>query len=167
MSNVFANLTVLIVDDHEPVVTLLAEQLSALGVGTIYTSNNAEDAYQIALATSPDILLVDWELGDSSGLDLTRWIRNHKTHDIRTAPIILTSGYTARYRLDNARDSGITEYLAKPFTYDELARAIAYVIENPRDFIETDTFFGPDRRRAVQTFTGPDRRSGSLAGGAA
>ncbi|MEM7680293.1 MAG: response regulator, partial [Pseudomonadota bacterium] len=55
---------------------------------------------------------------------------------------------------------GTTEFLVKPFSANDLARRIAYVINKPRDFIETSDYFGPDRRRRViENYSGPYRRS--------
>jgi DNA-binding NtrC family response regulator len=59
----------------------------------------------------------------------------------------MMTGYAATARVAAARDQGVTEFLVKPFTANELARRIAYVIDAPRDFVETNEFFGPDRRR--------------------
>ncbi len=63
--------------------------------------------------------------------------------------------------MQEARDAGVTEFLVKPFTAHDLARRIAHVINKPRDFIETQDFFGPDRRRRQADesgYTGVKRR---------
>jgi len=74
-------------------------------------------------------------------------------------PIVMITGYSAWSRVETARDKGVTEFLIKPFTADDVAKRLASVITNPRDFIEIETFFGPDRRRRVApNFTGPYRR---------
>jgi DNA-binding NtrC family response regulator len=74
-------------------------------------------------------------------------------------PVIVMTGYAAAPRVAQARDKGITEFLVKPFTANELARRITYVIDAPRDFVETAEFFGPDRRRRKAIdYQGPERR---------
>lgn len=58
-----------------------------------------------------------------------------------------------------ARDAGMTEFLVKPFSARSMARRITMVIENPRQFVRTDDFFGPDRRRhRISNYTGQERR---------
>jgi hypothetical protein len=57
-----------------------------------------------------------------------------------------------------ARDAGITEFLAKPVSATLIYRRIAAMVENPRDFVETSSFFGPDRRRRAIGPTGSERR---------
>ena len=64
-----------------------------------------------------------------------------------------------------ARDAGITEFLAKPVSSKALYQRIVSVIANPRPFIKTKTYFGPDRRRNINpgAYTGPERRKGGKA----
>jgi two-component system chemotaxis response regulator CheY len=57
-----------------------------------------------------------------------------------------------------ARDAGITEFLAKPVSATLIYRRIAAMVENPRDFVETGSFFGPDRRRRAAGPKGAERR---------
>ena len=65
-----------------------------------------------------------------------------------------------------ARDVGITEFLVKPFSAKTMARRITVVVENPRQFVRTDDFFGPDRRRhRVSTYTGEERRKDMMEKG--
>lgn len=58
-----------------------------------------------------------------------------------------------------ARDAGVTEYLIKPCSAKQILSRIRAIIENPRPFVKTDQFFGPDRRRQKKKdFKGEDRR---------
>jgi CheY-like chemotaxis protein len=137
----------MVVDDSAPVLDVTAAVLAVMGVGKIYKARNAEEAYQVFLKEKPDIVLSDWEMEPDDGLELVRWIRTSAESPRRMTPVILMTGYAATMRVGDARDRGITEFLVKPFTANELARRIAYVIDAPRDFVETQQFFGPDRRR--------------------
>ena len=63
-----------------------------------------------------------------------------------------------------ARDAGITEFLTKPISAKALYERILNVVANPRPFIKTKTYFGPDRRRNVNlNYIGPERRKGGKA----
>ena len=58
-----------------------------------------------------------------------------------------------------ARDAGITEFLAKPITAGHLFARIAEIVERPRAFVRSETYFGPDRRRnRAEGDAGPWRR---------
>jgi DNA-binding NtrC family response regulator len=72
----------------------------------------------------------------------------------------MMTGYSARPRVQAARDTGVTEFLVKPFSADSMAKRIAHVINRPRDFVAVEKgYFGPDRRRKKTTnYNGPKRR---------
>jgi hypothetical protein len=64
-----------------------------------------------------------------------------------------------------ARDSGITEFLAKPIAAKALCERILSVVLSPRPFVQTKSYFGPDRRRnVVSNYAGPERRKGTEGG---
>jgi DNA-binding response OmpR family regulator len=76
-------------------------------------------------------------------------------------PIIMITGHTERYRVEAARDAGVTEFLAKPVTAHNLFARITEILERPRAFVRCDRYFGPDRRRhhEIENYTGPWRRA--------
>ncbi len=57
-----------------------------------------------------------------------------------------------------ARDSGATEFLVKTVTAKALTDRLARVIFEPRPFVRSKSFFGPDRRRKDENFPPPDKR---------
>ena len=73
----------------------------------------------------------------------------------------MLTGHSEKARVVGARDAGVTEFLVKPISAKALYERIFNVIANPRPFIKTKTYFGPDRRRTVnQNYVGPERRKG-------
>lgn len=156
----FDKLSILVVEDSPLMLEVMVNALKALGVGHIFQAKNGEAGYQAFIRERPDIVLTDWEMEPVDGLELVKWIRRNADSPKRTVPIIIMTGYAASQRVAQARDKGITEFLVKPFTANELARRIAYVIDSPRDFVETAEFFGPDRRRRKSLdYQGPERRT--------
>ncbi len=159
----FEKLSVLIVEDTLPMLKLVSSVLDTLGVGTLYTAADGEEGYQIFSRDNPDIVVTDWHMQPMSGIDLVKKIRVDPKSPNRTVPIVMMTGFSALPRVSQARDTGVTEFLVKPFSANDLARRIAYVINKPRDFIETPDYFGPDRRRRkVENYKGPYRRSSDL-----
>jgi DNA-binding response OmpR family regulator len=80
------------------------------------------------------------------------------------APIIMLTGHSEKKRVVAARDAGVTEFLAKPISAKSLYQRVMNVVANPRPFIKTKNYFGPDRRRNVnQNYIGPERRRGGKA----
>jgi DNA-binding response OmpR family regulator len=75
-------------------------------------------------------------------------------------PIIMMTGHSEKSRVVEARDAGVTEFVAKPLTAKAVLERIQAVIYRPRPFVRTATYFGPGRRRRDDpTFAGPWRRS--------
>jgi len=140
-------ISILVVEDIEIMMKLMVSVLETLGIEMIYTANNGKDAFEIFCQYKPDIVLTDWHMVPSNGLDLIQKIRTKSNFPHKNVPIILMTGYSAMSRVAQARDVGTTEFLVKPFSAQDLSRRISYVINKPRDFIETSDFCGPDRRR--------------------
>jgi DNA-binding response OmpR family regulator len=59
----------------------------------------------------------------------------------------MLSGHTELQRICEARDAGVNEFLAKPISARALYSRMMSLIANPRPFVRTATYFGPDRRR--------------------
>src|SRR3546814_1685570 len=79
-------------------------------------------------------------------------------------PIIMVTAQSEEWKVMKARDAGVTEFLVKPFSAKTMARRITVVVENPRQFVRTDEFFGPDRRRhVISNYTGQERRKELMA----
>ena len=155
----FENLSVLVVEDTPPMRKLMMAVLEALGVGTIYYAEDGESGFDSFCRNRPDIVLTDWLMEPVNGIELVKTIRQSKHSPNRMVPVILISGYSAYARVAEARDAGVTEFMVKPFTANDLARRLAYVVNKPRDFVDHENFFGPDRRRKVdKNYKGPFRR---------
>lgn len=155
----FDRLSILIVEDTAPMRKLVTSVLETLGVGCVLTAIDGEEGFELFCDTRPDIVIADWHMLPMSGIELVHKIRREKRSPNQTVPIIMMTGYSAFPRVAEARDTGATEFLVKPFSANDLARRIAYVINKPRDFIETPDYFGPDRRRRVMpNYNGPKRR---------
>lgn len=159
MSYKFEQMSVLVVEDLQPMQNLLVNVLRYLGVKNISTASNGEAGYIQFQRHNPDIVLTDWEMEPVGGLQMIEWIRRDSMSVNRMVPVIIITGYASPTRVSQARDVGVTEFLVKPFTANELAKRIVHVINNPRDFVETRDFYGPDRRRReAKRGDGPDRR---------
>lgn len=155
----FEKLSVLVVEDTAPMRKLVISVLETLGVGKVFTAADGDEGFNLFCQQNPDIVIADWHMLPVSGIELVRQIRQHPGSPNKMVPIIMMTGYSAMPRVSEARDCGATEFLVKPFSANDMARRIAYVINKPRDFIETVDFFGPDRRRRkIEDYKGPQRR---------
>lgn len=159
MSFKFEKMSVLIVEDNEPMRKLIASVLETLGIGRIIQAKDGEQGLRAFQEHKPDAILVDWEMEPLNGIEMIRRIRYTPNMPNRFVPIILVTGYGALSRVMQARDAGVTEFLVKPFTAGDLARRLAYIINKPRSFVDASDYFGPDRRRkSSDDYKGPKRR---------
>jgi len=160
MAYKFSKASILVVDDMKPMLSLTVSLLEIFGFQNIYASSNPEQAFEIFCRHNPDIVLTDWQMEPFDGLELTRRIRCEPASPNRYVPVILMTGYSAEIRVKQSRDIGVTEFLVKPFTANDLYIRIEHLVEKPRRFVDAHEFFGPDRRRrVVKEFDGPfDRR---------
>lgn len=153
--------SVLIVEDMVPLALMTEKILKTFGFKTVYVTHNVSDAFAVFQKHSPDIILTDWILEERSGLELTKLIRRDPLTKNPYVPIILMSGFTHKLRVMQARDIGVSEFLVKPFTAQELYSRLVQSIEKPRTFVDGgEGFFGPDRRRnrVAAPYDGPTRR---------
>ncbi len=161
----FKKLSILVVEDTAPMRKLITSVLETLGVGRVFSADNGERGFELFKRENPDIVIADWHMEPMSGIELTREIRGNMLSPNRMVPIVLVTGYSALNRVSEARDAGVTEFLIKPFSANDLAKRIAYVINKPRDYIDSREYFGPDRRRRSTTeFEGPLRRQEDRTG---
>jgi two-component system chemotaxis response regulator CheY len=161
----FERLSVLVVEDTIPMRKLMVSVLDSLGIKNVSTADSGEKAFEIFQKENQDLIITDWQMEPMDGIELTRQVRKNLMSPNRMVPIVLITGYSAWPRVAEARDAGVTEFLVKPFTANDIARRIAHVINKPRDFIETQDFFGPDRRRRIDpNYKGPMRRKADEGG---
>ncbi len=69
------------------------------------------------------------------------------------------TAYTEIKDILKARDAGATEFLAKPFSAKLVYYRLRSIIENPRNYVDSRKYFGPDRRRRKIDDISADRRT--------
>lgn len=155
----FESLRLLIVDDNQHMRALLRMLLSSVGIREIYDAANGMRGLEVLREKKCDLLLVDLAMKLMDGLELTHEIRRAQRGINPFMPVIMITGHTEKYRVEAARDAGVTEFLAKPITSQSLYARIAEIVERPRAFVRCDSYIGPDRRRKqADGHAGPWRR---------
>ena len=159
------SLKALVVEDNTHMRSLLRALLNALGIKDICEAIHGQAAMEALRDRKIDLVLTDLAMSPMDGLELTRHMRNDEKSPNPFVPIIMISGHTEKYRVEAARDAGVTEFLAKPITAHNLFARITEILERPRAFVRCDGYFGPDRRRhEVDNYGGPWRRAEDLQG---
>jgi two-component system chemotaxis response regulator CheY len=156
----FDKLKILVVDDNAHMRKLVVTILQAFGVIQIFEAESGERAWTVLREANPDVLVLDWMMEGMSGLDLAKMIRTDPQTPNPFIPVIMLTGHTHIDRVRQARDAGINEFIAKPVSVKTMMSRLLSVIENPRPFVRTKSYFGPCRRRRGDLeYRGPERRA--------
>ena len=157
-------LSVLVVDDNKHMHMVVKAILNSMRIKNIRFSDNAADAFLEMRNWHPDVVITDWAMEPLDGLDFVRLVRKGADSPNPYIPIILLTGHTEMHRVLEARDSGVSEILAKPISIKSLYSRIVSIIEQPRPFVKSKTYFGPCRRRSQDpNYKGPERRTNALS----
>lgn len=153
-------LKILLVDDNHYMRVLLAEILRAIGVKDIYEANDGAEGLQMMRDRAVDIVMTDLSMQPLDGIDFVRLLRNSPDSPNKMAPVIMVTGHSTLARVNEARDAGVNEFLAKPLTARGVVERLHLLIEHPRMFVRSEDYFGPDRRRRHDSkYAGPWRRA--------
>ena len=108
-----AEKTILIVEDNELNMKLFHDLLEAHGYETLQTKDGME-ALKLARNHHPDLILMDIQLPEVSGLEVTKWIK--EDDDLRSIPIIAVTAFAMKGDEEKIREGGCEGYLAKPIS---------------------------------------------------
>src|SRR3972149_7757778 len=102
--------TVLIVEDNELNMKLFHDLLAAHGYNTLQTRDGME-ALSMAREHHPDLILMDIQLPEVSGLEVTRWIKEDE--NLKDIPVVAVTAFAMKGDEEKIRDGGCEAYLAK------------------------------------------------------
>ena len=151
-------MSVMVVDDNRHMLTLISEILRGLNIRNISVLTNAADAFKEMQISAVDLVVADQVMEPISGIEFTQLLRTSKDSPDRFVPVIMVTGSSDVQTVSEARDAGVTEFMVKPISARGLYSRLLEVINNPRAFIRTKDFFGPERRRRNGPRDGPERR---------
>jgi len=141
------NVSVLIADADRKIALLVKKVLQGLGFQQIYVVRDGETALALLQDQPIDLVITDWQMKPMDGIDFLRFLRQSPESPNRLMPVIMLTGRAEQGDVLTARDSGVTEFVVKPFSPQTLLERIVWVVEHPRSFILVRSFAGPDRRR--------------------
>ena len=104
---------VLIVEDNELNMKLFNDLLEAHGYYTLQTKDGVE-ALRMARTHRPDLILMDIQLPEVSGLEVTKWLK--EDDELRSIPIIAVTAFAMKGDEQKIRDGGCEAYIAKPIS---------------------------------------------------
>ncbi|HTI85358.1 MAG TPA: response regulator [Alphaproteobacteria bacterium] len=115
------NKTILIVEDNELNMKLFHDLLEAHGYKTLQTKDGNE-ALKLAREFKPNLILMDIQLPEVSGLEVTRWIKGDDL--IRHIPVIAVTAFAMKGDEEKIREGGCEAYIAKPISVTNFMEVI-------------------------------------------
>ncbi len=131
---------VLVVEDNELNMKLFCDLLDAFGFQTV-ESRDGLKAVDLAREHKPDLIIMDIQLPEVSGLDLTRWIKDDAV--IRDIPIMAVTAFAMRQDERLVREAGCEAYMSKPIQMSAFINEVKK-LTGPRDVSQPPR---PTRRR--------------------
>ena len=135
---------ILVIDDSAQISDFLTEVLEPLGY-TTRKAGNGKDGLAAALAGQPDLIMLDLNLPDMSGLEVLESLRRRDCQ----VPVIMMTLYGSEGVVVRALRLGVRDYLTKPFAMDELLAAVERALEEGR--------LRRERERLVQSLSKTNR----------
>lgn len=116
---------ILIVEDNELNMKLFHDLLEVHGYSTLQTRDGRE-ALEIAREHHPDLILMDIQLPEVSGLEVTKWIK--EDDELKSIPVIAITAFAMKGDEEKIRDGGCEAYIAKPISVANFLQTIEEVL---------------------------------------
>ncbi len=118
--------TILIVEDNELNMKLFHDLLDANGYNTVQTRNGT-DALELAALHMPDLILMDIQLPEVSGLEVTRMLKDDVK--LRDIPVVAVTAFAMKGDEERIREGGCEGYISKPISVTHFLETIGQLIK--------------------------------------
>lgn len=152
-------LNVMLVDRSKFTRSLVRPLMYAMGFRNFTEASDGQEALEELTHKPADLIITGWEMSPVGGLEFIKTLRNSPDSPCPGVDVIILTGNTERQNVLQARDAGMTEFLAKPLSADKLYARVMSVLKYPRPFVEEGGYKGPCRRRTFPGgYEGSERR---------
>ncbi len=117
---------VLIVEDNELNMKLFEDLLGAHGYDTIKTRDGGQ-VLDIARSQRPDLIIMDIQLPEVSGLEVTQWLK--ADNDLRAIPVIAVTAFAMKGDEEKIRQGGCEDYVSKPISIIDFIQVVQKHLE--------------------------------------
>ncbi len=162
MSEAAPQIRALVADPSQHMAAIVSSMLHTLKIRAVDVTLDLERTGATLARRPYNLVLIDEHLGGEQGFAMLRAMRHAADHPNREVPIIMMASTPTAEMIKAARDAGVTEFLRKPFSAQHIQLRLDAIRKAPRDFVETEVYAGPDRRR--RELTGQPRRRAADGG---
>lgn len=142
----FSAISVLVAEHNSYMRQTIHSILRTFNIGQVIDAKTPDQAWDEFCVSRPDVVFVDWA-PSFDGMSVLKRIRRDTESPNPFVPVLVMTSLTEQQHIFTARDLGMTEFLAKPFSPRLIFQRLLTIADRPRAFVRTADFFGPDRRR--------------------
>lgn len=155
-----SGIRIVVADANRHARGLVCDVLRTAGYRELQQCGEGGELLQAVDQSRPKVVVVAADLPGLPGVAFVKCIRSGFRFVPRETSIILTTAMPTKSMLEAAREVGIDEIIALPFTAKAMAARVRSVVERPRPFVDCVAYVGPCRRRKMlQEYKGPRRRA--------
>jgi len=161
MSNDYSHVRILIVDADKFTRSLLKNVLEELGFQgkNIDETGDGKEALDLLRSWTAHIIICSKRIGSMDGVAFVRTLRDPTQCSAPGIAIIFCSQQLDKELVEEVREAGVNEVIAKPITIGAIQTRIRHIFENPRPLVTVKDYAGPDRRRVDNGDQPRERRS--------
>lgn len=113
---------ILIADDDKSLTEILEQDFEELGLFELKVAHSGYEAGMVTVDFKPDLILLDYNLGDVTGLEVTQLIRQNPA--VRSTRIIIMSGLLKGKKAREVLEAGADDFIAKPFKFEDIKNRV-------------------------------------------
>ena len=152
ISDQAAKFCVLCLDPDREWLAILKRELTSLGFREVLTTPEPKKALGMLQMGNPDVVVTN------HNLKFVKFLRENNASPNPEVPVIMVTNRVGADDIFAIRDAGVNEIAVKPCSIVQLVQRLEAIATNPRSFVWSPNFKGPDRRRKEIYFEGPDQR---------
>jgi two-component system cell cycle response regulator DivK len=120
--------TVLVVEDNDLNMKLFHDLLEAQGYHVLQTKDGME-ALKLARQHRPDLILMDIQLPEVSGIEVTKWLK--EDDELRSIPVVAVTAFAMKGDEEKIREGGCEAYIAKPISVTHFLQTVERFLAAP------------------------------------
>jgi two-component system, chemotaxis family, chemotaxis protein CheY len=143
------SIEVLVIDDNQYMRKVVRNILIGIGVKNIHEAVDGISGLEAIRMFAPNLVILDWEMPLLNGAELVRLVRSPGTFPVPDVPIIMLTGHVQRWRVVEAANLGVNEFLKKPVSGKALLDRMVAILTRPRPMVRLGDYYGPEPRKPM------------------
>ncbi|MEZ4525467.1 MAG: response regulator [Desulfobacterales bacterium] len=132
----FGDICILVVDDFSTMRRVIKKILKGMGLENVLEADNGKRAWETINSQKIDLVICDWHMPNMKGVDLLEKIRADASY--AELPFIMVTAEGKKKFVLEAAEKGVTSYITKPFSSEDLENALKSMFRNP-PFLKAQT----------------------------